>query len=271
MPEHILPEALKRIHQMKVLVVGAGGNGSAVFLGLPYLHQALRLWGHPNGLQVTLMDGDAVSETNCVRQPFSVSDIGLNKAVVLVNRVNLFWGLNWSAVPHHFGPSSLEGFDGHADLVIGCVDTRLGRSNIAKAVTVRGNRTYYYLDIGNDAATGQYVLGQPINATNQRTVERLRCVNELYPEIADTRLGEDPFPSCSALEAIERQEPYLNQALASSALAMIARLFRHGRLPHHGGFLNLETNRLTALLVDPKLWRRTRRRCLRYQKTSQRL
>jgi len=28
---------------------------------------------------------------NCVRQPFSISDIGQNKATVLINRINLFW------------------------------------------------------------------------------------------------------------------------------------------------------------------------------------
>jgi len=42
-------------------------------------------------LEVVMMDGDQVSETNCVRQPFSTSDIGQNKATVLINRINLFW------------------------------------------------------------------------------------------------------------------------------------------------------------------------------------
>jgi hypothetical protein len=34
------------------------------------------------------------------------------------------------------------------------------------------------------------------------------------------------LPSCSAIEALDRQEPFINQTLASSALAMLARLFR---------------------------------------------
>ncbi len=45
---------------------------------------------YPYGLEVTLMDGDTVSETNCVRQPFSWSDVGQNKATILINRINLF-------------------------------------------------------------------------------------------------------------------------------------------------------------------------------------
>jgi hypothetical protein len=62
--------------------------------------------------------------------------------------------------------------------------------------------------------------------------------------------------TCSALEALERQEPFVNQALAYQARAMLARLFRYGRLSHHGGFVNLRTGRTTSLAVDPILWRR---------------
>jgi hypothetical protein len=89
----IHPELLK--HKVRVLVVECGGNGSAIADGLPYLHQALRAYGHPEGIHVTLLDPDVISATNCVRQPFSQSEIGLYKSVVLANRLNLFCGLDW--------------------------------------------------------------------------------------------------------------------------------------------------------------------------------
>jgi len=73
---------------VRVLVIGCGGNGSAIIGGLPYLHQAMIAAGHPGGLRVTVMDHDTVSAVNCVRQPFSESEVGLFKAVVLVNRIN---------------------------------------------------------------------------------------------------------------------------------------------------------------------------------------
>ena len=76
----------------RILLIGSGGNGSAVLFGLPYLHHALVAWGRDAGLSVTVMDGDLVSPTNCVRQPFGAADIGQNKATILVNRVNLFHG-----------------------------------------------------------------------------------------------------------------------------------------------------------------------------------
>src|SRR5271157_5690681 len=64
---------------VRILVVGCGGNGSAIVSGLPYLHQAMLAFGHPGGLQVTLIDPDTVSETNCVRQPFCRTEIGFPK------------------------------------------------------------------------------------------------------------------------------------------------------------------------------------------------
>ncbi len=35
--EHVLPSDLLRHRTMRVLVIGAGGTGSAIVLGLPYL------------------------------------------------------------------------------------------------------------------------------------------------------------------------------------------------------------------------------------------
>jgi PRTRC genetic system ThiF family protein len=122
--EHTLPADMLRHKPVRVVVVGAGGTGSALVMGLPYLDQAMRVWGHPYGLEVTMMDGDTVTETNCIRQPFSASDIGQNKAIVLVNRVNLFWGTRWSAEPTYFHDRCLQqDCNKPPDLVIGCVDT----------------------------------------------------------------------------------------------------------------------------------------------------
>jgi PRTRC genetic system ThiF family protein len=259
--EHALPKSLCRRGQpLRVLIIGAGGNGSAVLLGLPYLHQAMKVWGRAGGIHVILADGDLVSETNCVRQPFASADVGLNKAVVLINRVNLFWGLRWQAHPEHFHKDSLRNNSAGPHLIIGCVDTRAARQAILSAVTRANDSTVYWLDLGNNASSGQYVLGQPLNAANRRSAVRLRTVAELYPEIADTEAGEDPLPSCSAAEALERQEPFINQVLATSALAMLARLFRYGTLTHHGAFYNASTGRTSVLGVDPDLWKKIQRR-----------
>lgn len=259
--EHALPADLLGSRPVRVLVIGSGGTGSSIVMGLPYLDRAMRVWGHRFGLAVALIDADLVSETNCVRQPFSVSDIGQNKATVLINRINLFWGVNWQALPQRFHERTFDReYDRCPDLVIGCVDTRAGRRAIEGSFSRGLNRVSYWLDLGNNAASGQYVLGQPLNARNRRKAERLRTVTELYPEIVDQRNGEDPLPSCSAVEALDRQEPFINQTLAASALAMLAQLFRYGKLRHHGAFFNAKTGQMSALPVDPALWRKIRKR-----------
>ena len=114
-----------------VSIVGCGGTGSHIATGMPYLHQALLAAGHPYGLRVFLIDGDRITETNCVRQPFSRSEVGLYKAVVLINRLNLFWGLDWEAVPHfvHCGQDVPD-----SDFLISCVDTRAARAAIARGL-----------------------------------------------------------------------------------------------------------------------------------------
>ena len=125
----INPELLRRA--VRVLVIGCGGSGSAIASGLPYLHQAMLVAGHPGGLHVTIMDGDIISPANCVRQSFCSSEIGLSKAVVMVSRLNLFWGLNWTAVAEHLASKTdITNFD----LVIGCVDTRAARQLIETKV-----------------------------------------------------------------------------------------------------------------------------------------
>jgi PRTRC genetic system ThiF family protein len=257
----IHPELLER--QARVLVVGCGGTGSAVVAGLPYLHQSLVARGHPGGLHVTVLDGDTISPTNCVRQPFARSEVGLNKAVVLVNRLNLFWGLKWEAVPIHIQPGGhisrgYSGDDLRAHIVVGCVDTRGARATIRDAVS-NWSTVSYWLDLGNNADSGQFILGEPLNERNRRSRMRLRTATELYPEICDQDLDNDAEPSCGAVEALERQEPFVNSTLAQHALALLARLFRYGEISYHGGFVNLATGLTSVLRIDPQCWKRTRR------------
>jgi hypothetical protein len=86
---------------------------------------------------------------------------------------------------------------------------------------------------------------------------RLPNVADLFPEIVDPRLdAKDKLPSCSALEALESQSPFVNQTVAYQALALLAQFFRRGRLTYHGGFINLATGKMSPLSVDPAVWKR---------------
>jgi PRTRC genetic system ThiF family protein len=257
------PDLLRRT--VRVLVIGCGGSGSAIASGLPYLHQAMLVAGHPGGLHVTIMDGDVISPTNCVRQPFCASEVGLAKAVVMVSRLNLFWGLNWTALGEHLtSKADISKFD----VVIGCVDTRAARRLIHDRVTGWPSRVAYWLDLGNSADSGQFVLGEPLNGRNRRSAVRLRTASELFPEIVSPALDDDGAPSCSALEALERQEPFVNQVLAYHALALLTQLFRYGRIAHHGAFVNIRENRVQPIWMNPALWQRLRQRGRRLMSAS---
>src|ERR1017187_2697743 len=125
----------------------------------------------PGGLAVTLIDPDTVTETNCVRQPFCRTEIGLPKAIVLAHRINLFWGLDWQGMQATIQQLK-RGSD--VDIIIGCVDSRKARRAIDKWVL--SSRVLYWLDLGNNASSGQFILGQPKNSANRKKKCRLPTV-----------------------------------------------------------------------------------------------
>ena len=92
---------------------------------------------------------------------------------------------------------------------------------------------------------------------SEKGTVRLPTVADLFPEIVNPKLDKrDKLPSCSAIEALQRQEPFVNQTLAYQALAMLGRLFRYGRISYHGGSMNIATGRTSSLPVDPAVWQR---------------
>lgn len=246
---HILHPRLLA-HVVDVTLVGCGGNGSQMLTGLARLHIALRALGHP-GLHVTAYDPDAVSLANIGRQLFAAGDVGTNKATVLINRLNSYYGLPWVALPKRYQRS------GRPDILITCVDSRAARARIRDAMAAQGHHPYYWMDLGNRAADGQTVLGIPAwDDKHSANPLRLPTAPELFPEIADTKLREDNTPSCSLADALGKQELFINQAVVTISLQILWQLFRTGRTDWHGAFVNLKTGRTLPLRVDPAEWKR---------------
>lgn len=230
---HYLPDQFGN-RAINVQLVGCGGNGAQMLMGLASLDAAMRAISS-RSLHVTVVDDDTVSEANLGRQPFYRCDIGASKARTLTERVNIAHGLDWRAI-HGRAPAAI-GLDG-IDLLISCVDTAAARRALGDAIAEGRSSPRYWLDLGNRATDGQFILGCPEPAYGKK-VGRLPTVLEYFPEIADENIAEDDAPSCSVAEALERQSLFVNRVVASHALALLFDLLGRGSIGHAGAFINL--------------------------------
>lgn len=253
--KHYLPSELLN-KRVRVMVIGAGGTGSHVVCDLAVLHQSMLDLGHPYGLEVTVVDFDAVSQANVGRARFYESDCGQNKAQVLTNRINLCYGLDFKAVS---GKVEERSDLRQMDIIIGCVDTRESRRAISESRTSAGA---YWCDIGNGAYDGQVILGQlpgsyPRGVQADQEALRLPTVVDLYPEMLDAGLDpKDSGPSCSRAEALRKQSTFVNKQAALHAVSMLSALFKDGCLDHTAVFFNVQSGRSSTLACDPAAWRR---------------
>lgn len=246
-------------HQITVNLIGCGGTGSQMLANLASLNSALIALGHP-GLSVTAWDGDEITEANIGRQLFSPADVGNNKAVVLISRINRFYGFRWNAEPQMYGLHGQENLS--ANLIVSCVDSAKARELIGKRLPksrsngqqYRGQKCFYWLDLGNGKTSGQVVLGT-VKEIKQPTSEKWKPVGKLptvlqrFPDLKKYETA-DQGPSCSLAEAIGRQDLYINRAIALYGSDLLWKMFRQAKLETCGVFVNLETQETNPIRVQ---------------------
>lgn len=220
---------------IKVVVIGAGGNGSEVADCLAQFHHAIRSLGHPHGLKVTIIDDSIVRESNLVRQRFWPCDLGQYKAVSLANRYNLMLGVQWEGLPYRFPCAETEKAIEKADLIISAVDLPSARVAIGK-LKVKA----MWLDLGNDARHGQIVFG----AIEAKLRQVYPNVLDAYPEIPT--LADDTSKSCSVAESLRSQDCLINRSVSTAGMAILWELLRYGETSKHWLMVNLETGEQTA-------------------------
>jgi len=238
---HFLPAGLDN-RPVRILLVGCGGNGAQMLMGLASLDAALRAISS-RSLHVTVADDDIVTEANLGRQPFYRCDVGNSKARTLTERINLAHGLNWRAV-HGRAPVDI-GVE-EMDIAISCVDTASARRALGAAMADRDNPPLYWIDLGNRATDGQFLIGCP-KGRYQKDEGRLPTVLECFPELADESTPDDDASSCSVAEALERQSLFVNRVIASHALALLFDLLGRGSIGHAGAFINLATGQAVPI------------------------
>lgn len=242
-PRHFLPAGFSH-RRIKILLVGCGGSGAQMLMGLAGLDIALRAICS-RSLEVTTVDDDIVSEANLGRQPFYQCDIGNSKARTLTERINLAHGLEWKAI-HGRAPGAVS--LAAPDILITCVDTASARRAIGTAIEEERNKPNYWLDLGNRANDGQFILGCPASDRNNDDA-RLPTILEAFPELRDESLPDDDAPSCSVAEALERQSLFVNRVVASHALALLFDLLGRGSIGHAGAFINLASGQTVPIAL----------------------
>lgn len=238
---HYLPADFDN-RPIRIMLVGCGGNGAQMLMGLASLDTALRAISS-RSLDVTVVDDDIVTEANLGRQPFYRCDLGNSKARTLTERINLAHGLAWRAV-HGRAPGAV-GLNG-ADILISCVDTASARRALGAELVNAHAAVAYWMDLGNRATDGQYLIGCPARAADERQV-RLPTVLETFPELADESVADDDAPSCSVAAALERQSLFINRVMASHALALLFDLLGRGSIGYAGAFINLATGQAVPI------------------------
>lgn len=241
---------------LTVALIGAGGSGSHMLTALAKMNYALVRLGHP-GLFVTLYDHDKVTNANQGRQLFADAEVGLYKAVALINRCNRFFGTDWKAVNLKYG---LDIEDKGANILISCVDTIATRFEIAEAIQdlsymhrYTNNQSYYWLDLGNSRFTGQAILST-VGQVKQPNSKKYLTISELPSITNEYRLNleqqkDDNEPSCSLAEALEKQDLFINPALVDFSASILWNLIRNGMTDKRGVFVNLADCRSQPIKV----------------------
>lgn len=245
-------------HPVTVFVIGAGGTGSQVITNLARMSMALQALGHP-GLHVTVFDPDTVSQANIGRQLFSETELGLNKAVSLVTRINCFFGYAWTAEPQCFPTRNFSG-ESTANIIITCTDNIRSRLTLWKFLKKVRKENFsdhsapiYWMDFGNSQTKGQVIIGtvreKVLQPSSQEYIPMPK-MNVITEEVDYAKIKEkESGPSCSLAEALEKQDLFINSALAHIGCDLLWKMFKEGKTLYRGVYVNLDTLKMTAIPV----------------------
>lgn len=254
------PYLISPTNPLTVNLIGAGGTGSKVLTALMEMNHSLLALGHA-GLSVRLWDDDRVTTANLGRQRFAPCEVGLCKSVALINRANRFMGMDWKAETARFEKDNFGKLPHNAKacIYISCTDSVQSRFEIAEILRYSNSHHHrddpkYWMDFGNSQYTGQVILStvgdiaQP-KSEKFKTVASLPFVTEEFGELLHQSEKQDDTPSCSVAEALEKQDLYINSALAQMGCSLLWNLFRQGMTQNRGFFLNLKDFRSQPIAV----------------------
>lgn len=234
-------------HPITVNVIGVGGTGSLVIPRLARMDYGLKLLGHP-GLMVFAYDDDKVEEFNIGRQNFTDMDLGVNKAVCIIEKCNLAYGLLWEAYGHKFE----SGTDYLANINIICVDNvNFRKDYYANEDFIVAHKSepyftpFFTIDGGNGKDFGQVVISSP------QYQSLLGNPFELFPDML-TQDNEETqgIAGCSYAESLEKQDFFINDEIAVGIMKLMWKLFREETININAIVINQEKCKQLPILCQ---------------------
>lgn len=204
--------ALKPVQHTIIMLVGAGGTGSALAIDLARLLYHIREQGQSIHMQI--IDPDVVEPKNVGRQQFSPFDVGQKKAVSMAERLNLWLGLDVMAVPEPFDANTPVMMPEYRNrsvryILVGAVDNHQARTAMRDYIKSRQNSgDWWWVDAGNGEYTGQVLVGN-ITAGKVSLNSAFGLINGL------------PAPSVQMPELLQEEETAVAEPQLDCALAAI--------------------------------------------------
>lgn len=225
---------------------------------LAALNNTLHAVGHP-GLFVSVYDDDVISFENMGRARFNEGMIGINKAQAIVTAVNRYFNYSWLYYQEKYVPTVIERNSvlrttttSMPNIMISCTDSnkfRVKMNNWIEELSLqyknepKEHKPYLWIDCGNSATTGQILFTN----TFADDSPKLYSIEDHYGPLP---IKEDPQPSCSSIEAIGKQDPFINSLIATYAVKMFWQLLKDGELNHQGIAMDIKNNITTNIQIQ---------------------
>lgn len=236
---------------LNIAVVGVGATGSSVATMLYKLNHIRReVTDNQYGINVTFFDPKNVTATGANRTGFIRSEIGMNKATTMANKLNNANGSVFAyGSANKFSLGALKD-PSKLDVIITATDSASSRNQIAQM----GNRLSHqpiWLDIGVGGSQGNIVLGELGTGKH-----RLPNVSDLFAAMKDEREDKDlNRASCDILDAITRQAFSVNETGASMAIGLLSRLVIYGSLTTHAAIYDISNCLSTPININRTAWK----------------
>lgn len=231
-------------HPITISVIGVGGTGSLIIPRLARMDYALKQMGHP-GLMVFAYDKDVVEPNNVGRQNFSDCDVDKNKAIAIIEKANLAYGLLWEPVTEWY--DSLKSKESNINII--CVDNALFRKDFYKKRTYIKQSNYapyennfFDIDCGNGKNFGQVII------SNRR--KSMKNPVQIFPHMLEQDNEETQgIAGCSYEESLEKQDLFINDKIAVECVDLIWKLFREKTINVNGVITNSQKSKSLPILI----------------------